>query len=186
MIRICESCLLEYDTPPSRRPRYCSIQCAGEAKRNGETRACAQCGRGFYARPSEDRRDRRFCSKSCATTARNLTDTNPSFHRDISGERNPMFGKGLSGPAHPMFGRRGSEAPAWKGGRKHRRDGYVQVWTSSGYILEHRLIMEQQVGRPLLASEVVHHLDHDPSNNTVDNLQLLSSQAEHARLHAAG
>jgi hypothetical protein len=48
---------------------------------------------------------------------------------------------------------------------------------------EHRVIMEQILGRPLLKGEVVHHKDGNTQNNAPENLELLSSQGEHARLH---
>lgn len=75
--------------------------------------------------------------------------------------------------------------PAWKGGRRQRRDGYVIVWTPNGDRLEHRVVMETQLSRPLMDSEVVHHKDGDPSNNRVENLELLDSQRTHALRHGA-
>ena len=49
---------------------------------------------------------------------------------------------------------------------------------------EHRVVMEQILGRPLAPGEVVHHKDHNPSNNDPDNLMLLVNQGEHARIHS--
>lgn len=53
-----------------------------------------------------------------------------------------------------------------------------------GYVLEHRLVMEAMIGRYLRADEVVHHIDENPSNNSTDNLQLMTD-LEHKRHHAA-
>jgi hypothetical protein len=47
-----------------------------------------------------------------------------------------------------------------------------------------RHTMEQHLGRALLTSELVHHRDGDPFNNTLENLQIVS-RAEHKRIHAA-
>ena len=48
----------------------------------------------------------------------------------------------------------------------------------------HRIMAEIKLGRPLGPGEVVHHKDENILNNHPDNLQVLPSQAEHARLHA--
>lgn len=67
--------------------------------------------------------------------------------------------------------------------------GYVLIKTSQepdapyhGWQLEHRYVMEQELGRSLDAEEVVHHIDGDKQNNTRENLQLFDSLSAH-RLH---
>lgn len=49
-------------------------------------------------------------------------------------------------------------------------------------ILEHRLVMEQHIGRKLRRDEIVHHKDRNRLNNSVSNLQIMS-QSDHMRLH---
>ena len=51
---------------------------------------------------------------------------------------------------------------------------------------EHRLVAEEKMGRPLLPGEISHHIDENKRNNHPDNLEVLSSQSEHARLHFTG
>lgn len=46
----------------------------------------------------------------------------------------------------------------------------------------HVVAMEQRLGRKILADEVVHHIDGDRSNNSIDNLALMT-RAAHTRLH---
>ena len=73
--------------------------------------------------------------------------------------------------------------PRWKGGRRIDGQGYVQVkptrgdlefvpMLSTGYVLEHRLVMARTLGRPLLKTETVHHIDGNRQNNDPSNLQL--------------
>lgn len=191
--RTCQHCAKTYQTFPSIKPKYCSSTCAGAAKKTGEARNCSVCGSPFYAQPSRiAKRAGLYCSKSCHMTARNLTEANPSFHRDVSGANNPMFGKpGHFGAANGMFGRRREACPRWTGGRKVRKDGYTLIYLDAhpslpggqpGYVLEHRLVAEQTIGRHLTADEVVHHLNEDPSDNRPENLQVMT-QSEHAKLH---
>jgi hypothetical protein len=56
---------------------------------------------------------------------------------------------------------------------------YSPMARKDGYIMEHRLIMAQSIGRLLTKTEVVHHIDHNPSNNCINNLMLFASNAEH-------
>ena len=48
---------------------------------------------------------------------------------------------------------------------------------------EHRYVAEMKLGRALRQGEVVHHIDGNFRNNNPDNLMILPSQAEHARIH---
>jgi len=51
-----------------------------------------------------------------------------------------------------------------------------------GYVAEHRLVMEEHLGRVLSKDEVVHHKDGDRCNNDLRNLEVMTS-AEHKRMH---
>lgn len=64
------------------------------------------------------------------------------------------------------------------------RDGvlYRQIFTASGVRYEHRFIMEYFLGRPLLRSEHVHHINGDGLDNNLDNLCLLTA-SEHSTIH---
>lgn len=74
----------------------------------------------------------------------------------------------------------------WRGGRIVDYDGYILVKVVDhphkdrhGYVREHRLVMEQHLGRYLLPSEVVHHRDGNKQNNALDNLEMFGSNAKH-------
>lgn len=49
----------------------------------------------------------------------------------------------------------------------------------------HRVIMEQHIGRSLNTTEIVHHRNHNPADNSIDNLELLSREA-HTSRHGGG
>lgn len=51
-----------------------------------------------------------------------------------------------------------------------------------GYVYEHILVTELNIGRKLTKNEVVHHLDMDRLNNRFENLLILD-RGQHAKLH---
>jgi hypothetical protein len=71
----------------------------------------------------------------------------------------------------------------WKGGRYIDSEGYVRVWTANGHQLEHRVVAEQMLKRPLRDDEVVHHRDEDRQNNAPENLKVVSDRGEHTMDH---
>ena len=54
--------------------------------------------------------------------------------------------------------------------------------TKNGYVLEHRIVMENILGRMLNAWEIVHHKDENKKNNEPDNLEVMQIE-DHSRHH---
>ena len=84
---------------------------------------------------------------------------------------------------------RGKNHPSWKGGRILHQGRYYLVLKpnhpkadSKGYVREHRLIMEEYLGRYLNSNELIHHLNGNKLDNRVANLELIS-RSEHIKLH---
>jgi len=76
----------------------------------------------------------------------------------------------------------------WKGGKVYKH-GYVMIYkpehpfaTVDCYVFEHRLIMEEFLGRYLTPEEVVHH-DGEKNDNRIEKLRLFKNQKEHAKYH---
>ena len=83
--------------------------------------------------------------------------------------------------------------PRWRGGRYLTEEGYVRIRvpghpdaTQRGYVLEHRLVMEHKLGRRLLRTEVIHHINHVRDDNRPENLALMGGWDHHQRLHRSG
>lgn len=53
----------------------------------------------------------------------------------------------------------------------------------NGWVFLHRIVVAKSIGRDLTPEEVVHHIDGDPSNNTLSNLMLFPNNAEHRKYH---
>jgi len=67
--------------------------------------------------------------------------------------------------------------------------GYVvkRIWDDrykGEWVTQHRYNMEQYLGRKLLKSEVVHHIDMDKTNNDISNLWLCNS-SQHQIAHTS-
>lgn len=86
----------------------------------------------------------------------------------------------------PMYG---LDNPAWVGGRRIDLSGYVLVDAPEdhpharkiGSIYEHRLVVESKIGRYLLPTEVVDHLDGITVHNHPENLRLFASNTHHLK-----
>lgn len=81
----------------------------------------------------------------------------------------------------------------WKGGRVIDEDGYVLIKnndhpyaTHSGYVREHRLVMEKVLGRYLTPQEVVHHKNGIHNDNRPENLELFAHNGEHLSFELPG
>lgn len=107
------------------------------------------------------------------------------------GENHPCWGKKLT-PEHKAkigINQRGENNKRWKGGRHKLSSGYFLNYNTehphrmNNYVLEHRIVVEKKIGRILLRSEDVHHIDEDKENNNPDNLHLFKSRRDHSYYH---
>ena len=93
--------------------------------------------------------------------------------RRIISERNSCDYNGMNGYGHT---------------KKHC-GGYVLVYVpkhpnahKDGYVMFHTVLIERAIGRYLNPNEVVHHINHDRSDNRLENLCLMDKK-EHMKMH---
>jgi hypothetical protein len=133
-----------------RQQDYCSHACRcefekGKHKKVEPPRECPICGNMFERKVRGQWR--KTCSPKCA---RALGDQNREY---------------ISGEDHHM----------WVGGKRLQTgSGYVLVYVGKGLPsrLEHRVVMEQMLGRPLQRFEEVHHKNAIRNDNRPENLEL--------------
>lgn len=167
--------------------------------------SCRQCG-GKFTVPHYRRETAKYCGHSCKGVAHAAERFNkgpkPWAAANLEGHRHkstsrfkPGFepwNKGVEGlrlSPHSEFKKgRASEIKEEIGAEKARtRRGetryFVKVAQPSVWVPRARFVWEANNG-PLPAGHVVHHIDRNPQNDAIENLQAMT-RSEHAREHYA-
>lgn len=185
--RICRNCGKEFETILAcikmGRGKSCSLKCRDEFNRKQRARPCRICQKLFNGS-----KRKKCCSIECANIGRSKTKSgkHPPHLMGIGFDKKNFIPwnkgtKGISKPNITSFkpGReapRGKDHPSYKGGRKITDYGYIQVLNperQGHYIMEHRLIMEQYIGRKLLPNEIIHHKNGIKDDNRIENLEIV-------------
>jgi hypothetical protein len=107
--------------------------------------------------------------------------------RGVAGCAAPVYNRkrGYCRNCYARFLRHGSpelrQAPDGSGTLMNT--GYRRVRVPGGRLLQHRLVAERVLGRPLPPDAVVHHVDGDRANNAPSNLVVCPSEKYHQLLH---
>lgn len=145
-------------------PKFCSQACNGASRK----------GTGAGIRPNHE-----FycvvCGKHCRVYRSPSASTPVTCSLKCTGVKNTGHGNG-----------------SFTGGRHVADTGYARVLApnhpdadSRGYVYEHRIVMEQKIGRRLTKTEVVHHINHVRDDNRPENLMLFANHSEHLKYHRA-
>lgn len=125
--------------------------------KEGDYEFCTRCGKKMYRPPSHRKRGRPFCSRQC-------------HMKTLNEELNPF---------------RMTPEIREKLRQAHLNTGEGKTYTKLYGRHEHRVVAESMLGRPLEPGEIVHHKNRKKRDNAPENLEVLASQSDHAKLHAA-
>lgn len=121
---------------------------------------CKNCGVDYFKKRSI--KVTNFCSKKC------------------------QYAKGLSGEAIEKIKLARSKQvmvckPVLRSGYWYIKDFSHPNCGKQGYVAVHRLVMEKHLGRYLSKQEVVHHINHNITDNRIENLELFATRGQHTR-----
>lgn len=123
------------------------------------------------------------CEKCGKQITKNAKWCNKCAPRKLTKKGRENLRKSKLGRNNPQYGKIRN--------RKIVRQGYIYLYkpehpncSKQGYIAEHRIVVEKILGRYLIKTEVVHHINGNKQDNCIENLIIFPLTREHSKLTA--
>lgn len=158
---------------------------------------CTECGEPYYPRRCDVPKRKTTLCRSCMLRNRNQSAKMRRIASEVAKQPKSQRTRDKLKNAQLAFWteeqrkkRRGKLNPVWRDGITLSGSGYVYIRCKGHpkakqkgyYVLEHRLVMEEYLGRYLEDWEIVHHKNGDITDNRIENLEIMT-QSEHVKLH---
>lgn len=130
------------------------IECIKKLKHYGKTFKCEICGEDFVIKHRNVLRRKTFKCKTCLAKE--------AIARLIKYNKDNYTGKIINEKGYEL----------------------TRDIVNKKYILSHRKVVQNNIGRKLTKKEVVHHIDGDKTNNNISNLYITEAK-EHNKIHAS-
>ena len=159
---------------------------------------CERCGKQVEVKFGSGR----FCSRACANTRAHTDETKEKIRQTLlkrypnscNGKKPSVKKTILDGQAlAKCIGLADSPYNEYNTAFLRKQVGGRNAYAFCFYegnhlikreiVLEYRYLMAVKLGRKLTPKEVVHHIDSNKFNNSIENLEI-TTQSEHARTHA--
>lgn len=164
----CEQCNKELS---GQQKRFCSHECWYASRKWSKEASCEICGSSFIKKYAAQR----CCSVGCGNVAkrtdRNLICENcgETYERP-HGKTDRRFCSRSC--AMQNRSRTGQIQVRPEGSKFRHMNGYIVEKRDGKWVMQHRLVMAEVIGRPLLPTERVHHKNGDRQDNRPENLEL--------------
>ena len=152
---------------------------------------CHQCGKIFKRENYRFKQNKTgvfFCSQKCYL----LSPKKKEWSRDgqLGRKQSPKQISKRINTIRERYGERKMEKSVnWKGGRWKDTSGYIRIKMPNhpsadckGYVIEHRYVMEQKLGKILKRYEQVHHINGIRDDNRIENLEVVQREKHYGRV----
>lgn len=204
----CDGCGKSFEHYASVKRRFCSMACRNQVQsqemrdgsrgkpekpKRGETNPCEVCGTPVYRNKSQATKgEGRYCSNEC----RNIAQTKKPVVKSCAYCGKEMRLKPSQAARQhcskecEMRAKTKRPLDRLHNGKPARKDkqGYVMVYEPEhpnksfhGWQYEHRLVVEEALGRYLGSDEHVHHVNGIKDDNRIENLEVMNG-SDHAIL----
>ena len=141
---------------------------------------CDWCGKNIVRYGSRIK-PHNFCSRKCLADF-SSKETNPEHYMDLKDYTN--ISQNMHDLNLQLNPTRMTDSTREKIRKAHLNSGEGRTYAKNYGRHEHRVVAEQFLGRALMPGEVVHHIDGNKRNNSINNIRVYKSQSEHAKFHA--